>query len=400
VPWNANTRGRKIAESLANVQFRTTYIGPAYASRLGWRDKLGPRIEALTFVRPVRWLPPWQRRSGFASAVNVIAVYLPLMLLLSWRLLRTQADLVVVQNPILLPASVVHHFLYRSRLIFDGRERPAAISLGGSLATSVAKLEPQIYRACGPFVDVVLCVAEWHREEYRRLGFQKTVVLRNVPQLVPVNPAQPVRETRFRIGVIGSLMPGRGLEIAIDAAGTIRDVPVTLDLVGFIDPAYRQELELRKRGLCNAEQIHVRESVPPQDVIATARSYDVLLVLYEVNDPGNDSLPNKLFDAFAAGRPVIAGEQRAAVELVRQFGLGVAVESLGADSVAEGIRWLYRLGPEERYRMGRRAWALTRSEWNWKTEFHRALYDYLTDAFAPAAASSFRGKPTKRRDLS
>jgi glycosyltransferase involved in cell wall biosynthesis len=103
------------------------------------------------------------------------------------------------------------------------------------------------------------------------------------------------------------------------------------------------------------------------------------------------ALPHKLFDAMAAGLPVIApafAEEVAAV--VRAAGCGLLVDSGDPAAVAAAIGAL--ADPGRRAALGAAGWRAARGPFAWEGEAARllALYRGLLDAQAPPGAAARR----------
>jgi glycosyltransferase involved in cell wall biosynthesis len=87
---------------------------------------------------------------------------------------------------------------------------------------------------------------------------------------------------------------------------------------------------------------------------------------------------NRLFEAMAAGLPVITSNFPRWKELVDRVGCGITVDPANISAIANAILHLV-LHPHEAAEMGRRAHEVAKSEFNWERESPKlhALYEHL-----------------------
>nr|MBA2381293.1 glycosyltransferase [Chloroflexota bacterium] len=88
------------------------------------------------------------------------------------------------------------------------------------------------------------------------------------------------------------------------------------------------------------------------------------------------STPNKLFEAIAAGVPLLAADLPAIAEIVRRWEVGWLVDPTDIDAIRHGLRSLIDQ-PELRAAMAERARIAAATELNWAHEFAALadLYD-------------------------
>ncbi len=82
------------------------------------------------------------------------------------------------------------------------------------------------------------------------------------------------------------------------------------------------------------------EWVPYRDRLSWLRRSKIAIMLHRPTAEAVVSIRTRLFDAIAAGVPVITTEEGFAADLVRREGLGVVVPPLDREAVAEAIRRL------------------------------------------------------------
>ncbi len=225
-----------------------------------------------------------------------------------------------------------------------------------SLAMSALRLaERFVYRQA----DLIVSVTESFVEHLRRNGARRVVVIMNGadPGLFrPLEDTAAVRK-RFALGdrfvacFAGTLGMAHGLETVLDAAEVLRDDPRFLFwLVG--DGARRAELEreAKRRAL---ENVRFEGQVPREEVPKILATVDAALVLLKPDPLFESVLPSKMFEAMAAGRPVVLGVPGEAKRLLDESGGGIAIPPGDASALAAAVRRLAS-HPEEASTMGAR----------------------------------------------
>jgi len=97
------------------------------------------------------------------------------------------------------------------------------------------------------------------------------------------------------------------------------------------------------------------------------------------------STPNKLFEALAAGVPIVASDLPELRRIVMDDPagpLGVLCDPTDPTSIAAAIEGLLGRPPDERAALRERCLGAARDRWNWETESAR-----LVDLYADLAAS-------------
>jgi glycosyltransferase involved in cell wall biosynthesis/ubiquinone/menaquinone biosynthesis C-methylase UbiE len=138
---------------------------------------------------------------------------------------------------------------------------------------------------------------------------------------------------------VGGLMPGRGLEQAIDAVALVDGL--RLRLIGPGREPYVEELRRRIVTRDLGERAELCPPVAPSDVVAAIRGSSFGLMLIQPTCRSYElTLPNKLFEYAAAGLPMLASDLAVIGPLVRSEGLGEVVPAADVDQIAEAVRRL------------------------------------------------------------
>ncbi|MCC6618106.1 MAG: glycosyltransferase family 4 protein [Chloroflexi bacterium] len=207
-----------------------------------------------------------------------------------------------------------------------------------------------------------------------RYGLRRVALVPNYPEfddgarmldlraLEGVDPAAPI------VLYLGGLMAGRGLEQLVDAVALVPEVQLVLLGDGALAPALRQ----RSADRAISQRVHVLPPVPPDEVVAWARSADIgvsPIVPSCLNY--RYSLPNKLFQYMAAGLPVVASDLPQVREVVTDARCGMVVDTRRPEAMASAIGQL--LADPAAGDLGRRGAEAVRDRYHWGVAGQRLL---------------------------
>ncbi len=141
---------------------------------------------------------------------------------------------------------------------------------------------------------------------------------------------------RFVVQYSGNLGLSQGLEHVLEAAQLLRELPVTLALIG--DGNAREGLQKRASEL-KLDNVRFLPPQPRELLPELLASCEVGLVTMK-RAVGDDLVPSKLYGILAAGRPVIAAVESSSevARVVNQHRCGWVVEPESAQALAQGIR--------------------------------------------------------------
>jgi glycosyltransferase involved in cell wall biosynthesis len=153
------------------------------------------------------------------------------------------------------------------------------------------------------------------------------------------------------VGYAGSMGAPNALDVLLDAAALLRGSPMRLVLVGDGHERERLAARVAAEGLRNVTML---PPIPKAQVPAFLARLDIAYIgwkrvpLYRFG-----IAPNKLMDYMMAGRAVLHSVE-AGNDPVAEAGCGFTVPPEDPQAVAEGLRRLAALPPEERQAMGER----------------------------------------------
>jgi len=158
-----------------------------------------------------------------------------------------------------------------------------------------------------------------------------------------------------RVVQYGRWSPLHGLPTVLDAAELLRDEPFVFELIGDGQLAGWLADEVARRGL---ETVELHDSLPGWRLRARVVGGDVCLGVFGTSGKAGRVVPNKVYDALAAGRPLVTADGPAARELLEDGRDALLVPAGDPAALAAALRRLRDQG--ERGRLGAAALALYR----------------------------------------
>jgi len=280
------------------------------------------------------------------------------------------------------------HAIYDSRDIYmESRKLATAPPL---LRAGLARLERRWARR----MDRVITVNDSYADVLaRRFGIPTPTIVLNCPDAwtPPDPPPDLIREalglpTSTRIVLYqGQLISDRGIEQSMDA---ILEVPGSaLVLLGY------GELEARLRAAASAPpyagRVFVLPAVHPRDLLSWTASADAVLMAIQPTSLNHRfTTPQKLFEAIAAGVPVVASDLPGMAAIVREIDAGLLCDPTSPASIATAVRELLAESPPARAARRARILAAAHDRYNWAAQvavLHGLYRELLADRAAGAA---------------
>ncbi len=280
------------------------YFGPASLARLGARHAAAAR----RLVR--RWRarggPPPLVVAGFGGQLDV---------LLAARMCRPRAALVFA------PLVSLSETLVEDRRLF---------APGSVRARALARLDRATFAAA----DLVLADTAAHAEYFVELGAAPARVapwyFGVEPELVAVPPAVPVLPRRVLF--YGRCLPLHGLETIIGAAALLGD-RADVVLIGRGPERARMEALATRLGA----PVTWRDDVPLATLPAELAAAAVVLGVFDAGRKAAIVVPNKVYQAAAAGRPLVTRDGPGLREVLTPGEHCVAVPPNDARALADAV---------------------------------------------------------------
>jgi glycosyltransferase involved in cell wall biosynthesis len=344
---------------------------------VGWRRSL-PGSGRIAALAPIRL------RRTFAFLGRLIT-------LLAWQ--RRSARVV--------PASDAHHGhdlpglaiawaharRGRGMLVYDSHE----LFLESGFNRELPRLLRRVFGAVEGWLarraTLVVTVNESIADELvARYGIARPVVVRNCPprwrpeqrdaprfdrfrERLPISPERPI------VLYQGAFHADRGIQVTVAALERPELEDAVLVCLGsgvlegwLIDQTARPEL---------ADRLFVLPQVPVDRLLEWTASADVLVAVYEASDLNNRlSTPNKLYEALAAGVPVVTSDFPERARFIAETRAGALADPGDPAAVARAIGSLLALPAEQRLDLRRRARRASLERYNWETESRTLLDAY------------------------
>jgi len=223
----------------------------------------------------------------------------------------------------------------------------------------------------------------------RNLGFTRSVVVHNAPPrwTPPANAPDLLREQLglppdARIALYhGGFSAHRGLEQLAEAI-----LEPGLETVHAVFLGYGNQRAMLDQLAADPRfdgRLHVLDAVPPTELLPWVAPADVAVMCIQPSTLNHLlSTPNKLFEALAAGVPVVVSDFKEMHEIVlgNPGGpLGTVCQPTDVADVARAIRQVVDLPVTEVEALRGRCLRAAHERWNWETESTRlvALYEEL-----------------------
>lgn len=385
--------------SLVKLGYRVTAIGlardteasqPTHAQIHGMETTLVPMV---TSARPVHLLPAlWALLRGHLGErtqppVSRTSNLISFVLFNLWLIriaLKLHPDFIHCHDVLPLPAAWILARWHRVPLVYDARESVPDL-YPGLKGRVMARIEQFVL----PRADAVITVGERLADSLKQRGAKQVTIIGNWKRLEDYDvPGERLESERQRLQIhpndcvisyFGALDPTREVMPLVNAVVQLPQVILLIGGRGMIEADV-------KAAAARSHNIRWLGWVPMNDVpLYTHLSTAVYYCLnFDQSSQtqlsvGNNfySAPNKLFEAFAAGKPIIArrgiGEIGAILE---QIPAGILLEEVTTESLKAAVQQLTDAATRARLE----AAALQgRSQYNWHVAEQRlaALYEAL-----------------------
>ena len=332
-----------------------------------------PRLWSTERPAGIRWTWLWvssYSHNNWKRQLNRLSLCIHLVIRLApvailGRLAGWNPDVILASSP-QLPAAFTCFWIARLMgipFVLEVRDLwpQVLIDQGGKSPQSpmvrlLAWMERQVYR----HASTVVVLAKGAEPFVRERGAQQTAWLPNGPDLALFTP-RPLLADRpvFTVLYAGAHGDANALDNVIAAARLLEQhqVPARICFVG--DGPEKQSLIRLADGL---KSVEFEAPVPKAQIPDRMAEADaILLSLKDVPLFGYGVSPNKLYDAYALGRPVIATVAGAINAEVEEYRLGETAPPGDPNALAAAIKRLLETPNSERQAMANRAIELAHS---------------------------------------
>jgi glycosyltransferase involved in cell wall biosynthesis len=388
-----HTRQYEMAAGLVRLGWRVGVFASDFnLTQRCYRRLRFPSLSTSERPSGIRWTWLWvspYRQNNWKRQLNMLSFCLHLLVrllpgALLGRISGRAPELILASSP-QLPAAFTCIWIARlSGLPFVLEVRDlwpqVLIDQGGKspdnpMVRLLGWMERQLYSNA----HMVVVLAQGSESYVRERGARRTAWLPNGPDLElfshqPLPPDQPT----FTVLYAGAHGDANALENVIEAARLLehRNSPVRLHFIG--DGPEKQALMQLAAGL---KTVVFNDPVPKSEIPARMAQADaILLSLRDVPLFRYGVSPNKLYDAYAIGRPVITTVAGSINEEVETHRLGVTAKPGDPEALADAILRLAQTPRAEREAMAARATQLAHSTYSRQrinSEYDRLLREVI-----------------------
>jgi glycosyltransferase involved in cell wall biosynthesis len=144
-------------------------------------------------------------------------------------------------------------------------------------------------------------------------------------------------QDRFVLGYVGTHGMAQGLEVVLGAAQALRDSNAHFLFVG--EGARREAVMARAREM-RLENVTFIGLVPLEMAASYLQACDAVVIPLKRTSQIEITLPGKIFEAAAMGKPIIVSAEGASADLVRRYRAGLVAPPEDAGALADAIRRL------------------------------------------------------------
>jgi len=314
-------------------------------------------------IKNIKW--NWLRvypykKNNWKRYINILSFCLNLLILQLLNAVKNSLpNIIIASSPQIVASyqSLIFAKIFRIKFIFEVRDiwPQILIDLGGSnpksLLIRILKImEMGLYK----YSDVVVVLAKGTKNYVESNGARNVVWLPNGPNLddfhfshLPEEPKTFNFSRPFRITYAGAHGLANDLNNVIEAAERIRDEPIEIILVG--DGPEKNKLVDKAKGLKN---VIFKSPLSKAKIPRIMREADAILIsLKDVDLFKYGISPNKLYDAYALGRPVISTVGGVINQEIENNYIGFTTDPGRPERLARIIKKMYKLPRIEREKM-------------------------------------------------
>ncbi|MFH1023602.1 MAG: glycosyltransferase family 4 protein [Planctomycetota bacterium] len=225
--------------------------------------------------------------------------------------------------------------------------------------------------------DAVIVVAEENRDRFLRMKIpgERFRVVTNAADLA-LYPEVAPPPAGFRVLYVGGMTRHRGLDVLVRAFVRVRENAPEAELVLVGEGEERPALEALVADLGMGAAVLFPGWLSKRECVVETAGSHVGVIPHRRSPHTDTTLPNKLFDYMAAGRPVVATDAAPLRRIVGETGCGGVVPSGDPGAMARGIlEFRDRARARDAGAAGRRAVETT---YNWA-----AAGRVLAEVYAP-----------------
>jgi glycosyltransferase involved in cell wall biosynthesis len=169
----------------------------------------------------------------------------------------------------------------------------------------------------------------------------------------------------FQLLYVGGVTVERGLQDVIPALKLLRDAGKSATLILAGDGEYMDELKELAISFEVVDCIKYLGWVPFHQISELIRNADLCLVPHVNNECINSTIPNKLFQYLAMGKPVLVSNATPLKRVIQEFDCGYVFESGSSNSFAKQVKSAIE-SPNTRKRFAENAPRAIQEKYKWE----------------------------------
>lgn len=354
-----NIRTFRLLKTISNMGYKTIAIMPGYLPN--------DNIKVLHYRIPTPKANFWYHK-GFLNTLLALYYRLKNVLLLILKLIKIKPDIIICREPDSWAVAILTKFIFNCKVICEITE----IYEDRSLAFPKF-LRPVIYnfirasmRYLSHLTDEIIHVS-YERQNYYNYLKKPGIVIGHYPEISLFPPIQRRTTNSIRLIHAGSLRytyaSNQLIESLLILTESNLDFKLTV-LGGIADK--QKELSEKIKFLINKGRLEIKEVVPYHLVIQWLYNSDIgISLVLPVDQTHYLAFPQKLFEYFAAGLPVIAADVPSIRCIICKYKCGLLVDPTSPAKIAEAIMYLAE-NNLLRSEMSKNARLAAELEFNWE----------------------------------
>lgn len=328
--FDPDPRVHNIAKVLSEKNYEVTIFA--------WdREGRYPRNEIIDKIRVVR---PYLR-STYGKELSQLFAFLLFQVRAFVFLLRNNFDIVHPNDfDTLIPAFLAAK-LKRKKIVYDCHEDYPAMMRDKNLKL----LSVIIYRMQSFIIkrlDLILVVSPIFEKAFKEDGAKNVKLILNCKDLSEyIIQPDKIKDLRRRLNIenkfsflyIGRLSKDRNLEEMVEIFKNISNPDIFFIIGG--NGVLGEKIKTSSSFCKNVKFLGV---VQPDQVPLYTRATDVVIAIYSKEKLNNvRSVPNKIFEAIAAGKPIIASKYGFTGQVINETKCGIAIDPGNADEIKKAV---------------------------------------------------------------
>lgn len=318
------------------------------------------------------------------------AFFNPLWLFRIWKIAKNhKCEIIIVRDlPMAMSGILIGAFLGIPVILDMAEPYPEMLkliwSVDGIKIQNIFVRNPilaNIYeRVVCKLIDYILVVVKESKDRLLKIKVpnNKITIVSNTPDLkrffrqAPSFPGNMLlNRGKFLMLYIGLISMGRGIDFVIDALSSL--IPKNKNIAFIIVGKGSAEKRLKRKveELNLAGHIFFEGYVDGKLIPQYIASSDVCLVPYPKSSHWNNTIPNKLFDYMAMGKPVVVSNIPPMARIVQNEKCGLVFEASNSKDFCRALEQLY--SSQIRERMGNNGANAVLRKYNWGDDSQRLL---------------------------